>query len=236
MLPPDTTSNLMPWRLMVTVIQMSGCFPYKMLEGGGLPKFSLVLCLWSVFLELFLCTRLSVIYQAISKLYLTHELGIVAFVYLVLINMTVICITPFLVAVKSASLAVLLSDLSRKEGCSPIPILHWCGRPKTIAVLSLFIFLTVFSTIYMTSLEKVHFLEILLIFIASFFYNLLHVLPSQMFSLVFGIIAHRLVVTTDATVVKISTCLAPDRTFICESDVEAALWALDDLDTVIREV
>lgn len=234
--PPETSSNLLPWSIIVPVMQMSGCFPYRMSKKASLPIFSLPLFLWGVFFELFQFTSFTMIYLTISEVYLTPEVGTIVYIFCLGVAMVVVWTTPFLITIKSTSLAILLSDLSRLPVVAPSPARRWYCRPKTLGFLSSFMFLTMFLTHYITTWGFRLFLEISGVFISCFAYSASRVLPSQLCCMVFGLLGHRLVATTGATVAKVSTRLAKDGTFKCENDLEAAISELCDLDAVIREV
>ncbi|KAG0715673.1 hypothetical protein GWK47_011411 [Chionoecetes opilio] len=62
------------------------------------------------------------------------------------------------------------------------------------------------------------------------------VLPEELPAMVFGLLARRLLVAMEATVVTVSGLLAPDGFFKRESDVTVATEAMRDLQAVIREV
>lgn len=81
-----------------------------------------------------------------------------------------------------------------------------------------------------------HFVEVALQSIVCFLCAVSFLLPEELPSMVFGLLGRRLVVATEATVATVSTLLALDGSFTCESDVEAAMLALSDLDAVIQEV
>lgn len=69
MLPPDTTSNSVPWGVMVLLMQTLGCFPYKMSANSDPPTFNVKLCLLGAFEQVFV---LSVNTMGLKIMFLSH--------------------------------------------------------------------------------------------------------------------------------------------------------------------
>lgn len=237
MLPPDISSNLLPWRVMVPLMQLSGCFPYKMSTTGGPPAFSLTLCLWAVFYQMVTIPTIFMIFTSAAKYHLTPKLGTTVFIYISSFSLCIVSLLPLLLGVKSPELAEALHALSGLQGVAPPPAQRWYCKPPTLAFLSLFICSTVFMTWYVTTAwEYQEFLAVVLMLATSVWFNLHLVLPVQLFAMVFGLLARRLVASTMHTVAVVSAFLVHDGSVKSESDVRAAMLELCDLQAAIREV
>lgn len=173
---------------------------------------------------------------SISELFLTQEVGTRAFVYASVFGIVILWFTPWIMSVKSSALAALLHDLSRVEGVSTPSSRRWYCIRSTLTFLFSILVLAAFLTYYFTTWGYLRFLEVSVIYFSSFVYGIHRAVPSQLCSMVIGLLARRLVVATEATVAKISTFLVQDGSFTCDSDVDTAVKALRDLDALIREV
>lgn len=237
MLPPDITSNSVPWGVMVLLMQTLGCFPYSMSVKSGPPTFSVPLCLLGAFEQVFL---LSVNSMAIKIMFLSHfneDIGTATYICSVFSMITTVSACPVVLTMKSPALAALLHDMSRiKEVLSP-PSHRWYCQPLTLTYLSVITIFTMASS--MTSSKDMgfsYFVEEAALVFACFFCGTFFLLPEELSSMVFGLLGRRLVVATEDTLAKVSTLAAPDGSFQSESDEEAAMLALRDLDAVIHEV
>lgn len=236
MFPPETSSNVLPWHVLVPVMQICGCFPYRMSATGGTPTFSLSLLLWAVAVELFMFPVYFMANRIISEQHLTSEFGTFALVYSWGVSCTVVCLTPILLGVKSATLAALLHELSGMQGIFPPVARRWYCRPKALALLSLCMFWIGFQMYVAITWRMEQFFEIFSSVFAAFMYTMNSVVPTQLCSMLFGLLARHVEAATEATVVTVSSLLIPDGSFKCDKDVEVAMLALRDLDAVIREV
>lgn len=237
MLPPDTYSNLLPWGVMVPLMQLSGCFPYKMSMTGGPPAFSLPLCLWAVFYQMFTFSTFSMTCMEIAKFHLTPQLGSKVFIYSGSFTLIVMSFLPFLVGVKSPELAAILHAMSRVQGATPPLKYRWYCRLKTLAFLFLFPSTTMFMTWYVTTnWNRQEYLDVMLVIYLGVGYNFHLLLPILLPAMVFDFLALRLLAATKDTVGVVSGFLAHDGSVESESDVRTAMLALCDLDAAIREV
>ncbi|XP_050724714.1 uncharacterized protein LOC127002696 [Eriocheir sinensis] len=237
MLPPDTSSTMFPWRVVVPAMQVYGCFPYRMSATSKPPTFSLPLCLWSIF-AFFLqaLTALETTEMLLQQTY-TTQLGNIAYTSTAILSMAVLCVTPAAMGVRSGRLAGILHDLSGITEVSPPPSYRWYCKPQTL----LAIFFVVGHTILSVVLTIVSFATNTTIYImmlppVNTLYWIGYIVPQEVTSMVFGLLGRRLVAATENTVARVSMLLAPDGSLQCETDVGAALRAVRDLEAVIREV
>lgn len=237
MLPPETSSNLVPWRVMVTVMQVCGSFPYRMSVSSAPPTFSLPLLLWAASEQLLL---VSTNIMTFSTMYYSHikiDIGIAAYVCTSVVMMVTLSSGPVILTVKSPALASLLHDLSAIKGVSPPSSHLWYRKPQTLALLSsLSVFIMQTSLSFLIMMEAYSLPEGVLHVFVCFLVPLTFLIPVELPSMMFSVMARRLLAATEATVAMVSTFLTPDGSFKCESDQEAALLALRDLEVVIQEV
>lgn len=81
-----------------------------------------------------------------------------------------------------------------------------------------------------------NFVEVALLVLATSHCALNFLLVEELPSIVFSLMARRLVTATEATVAMVSSLLALDGSFKREGDVDAAVMELRDLEAVFREV
>ncbi|KAG0721777.1 hypothetical protein GWK47_000643 [Chionoecetes opilio] len=236
MLPPGTTYSLLPWRVLVTLMQLCSCFPYRIPATSDPPVFSLPLCLWNVFLQLLLIAMNCIAYRDIFVGNLSSDIGTAVYIYAVT-AMTVVAFGASLVTgFRSSMLANMLHDLSVMKYISPPPKYRWYHNTKTIVSMLLMVIISI--CIGGESLISMNFPMswIILFGPLAFANNAMLLLPQELPAMVFGLLARRLLVATEATVVTVSGLLAPDGYFKRESDVTAATEAMRDLQAVVREV
>lgn len=237
MLPPDTPSTLLPWRVMVPVMQLYGCFPYRVSEKSGPPTFSLALCLWSFFQQFLLILINIRCFNIIFVQHLTSDLGTAAFIIVTAISMVGFSLTPTCMGIRSSTLAALLSDMSDIKDIILPPKYRWYCKLKTLVVMiSVPIASTYLGWMSCVMLGSISFFEMVVLVYVCMIWCTAYLLPEELCSMVFCLLARRLVAATEDTVSKVSMLLAPDGSYKRESDVEAAMLALRDLDAVIQEV
>lgn len=221
---------------MVPLMQLCGGFPYKMSVKSDPPTFSLALCLWSVFVEFLLIMLNVVSFHTMFLKYFTKDLGTASYILSSVVMMATVSLVPISMAMKSPTLAALIHDMSLIEGVSPPPSHRWYCKPKTLLFLTTACGFTVFST--WDSFLLMGFTcitEMIPLAFVCFICTVCFLLPEELTSMVFGLLARRLVTATEATVATVSTLLTPDGSE-CESDVEGAVLALRNLDAIIQEV
>ncbi|XP_050702193.1 uncharacterized protein LOC126988221 [Eriocheir sinensis] len=236
MLPPDTSSTLFPWRVVVAAMQVHGCFPFRMSATSDLPTFSLPLCLWSLFPFLAQVAWICMSFEEYVLRDFSLDVGTIAYVTGFMLLSVSVCLTPVVVGVKSAGLARLLNDLSKVTGVSPPHSYRWYCKPKTQLIMFGVIgnmILSLYATVQLGFTTAAH---VVFIFIAAILFSMDFFLPDEVFSMVCGLLGRRLVTATEATVATLSMVLASDGSFKSEGDLEAAMVRLRDLDVVIREV
>ncbi|XP_050706261.1 uncharacterized protein LOC126991595 [Eriocheir sinensis] len=237
MLPPDTSSNPLPWRVMVTVMQVQGSFPYKIYATSDHPTFSLGIFLWSIFLQVFM---FAMSFHGALAFFSEVELdlGTTAFISSAVFMMVVLSLTPIVLGVNSSRLARLLHDMSVKKGVSPPPSSRcWYCSPQTLTLLIILSLYTIVNAyMSMNAVGTSGYIGVLLFLPISLTSGVSYLLPGTFSSMLFGLMTRRLVAATEDTVSKVSMLLAPDGSYKRESDVEAAMLALRDLDAVIQEV
>lgn len=235
MLPPNPTS-LLPWSVLVPVMQLNGCFPYRLSAKGDPPVFSLHLFLWAVLLQLMKITALSVSFARNYMVYLSSDVGTATYFGTLAVMMFTLCAASILLGMRSRLLATLLHEISSITCVSPPPGKKWCNL-KTIRLI---LFLAGFSSFAVWyGSRKLGFTNItgIVIFMpACLSIFMSYFMPEEVSSMVFGLLARRLVAATETVVAKVSSLLAPDGSCKCDSDVDVAVLALRDLDAVIREV
>lgn len=237
MLPPDTSSNSLPWRVMVLLMQIFGSFPYRMSATSGPPTFSVPLFLLGAFEQVFVLSLNIMAFKIMFISFFDEDIGTATYICSIFVMITTVCSCPVVLAMKSPALATLLHDMSRIKEVSPSPSHRWYCQPLTLTYLSSVTMFTVVSSL--TSIKTMgfsHFVEEAALVFTCFFCGAFFLLPEELPSMVFGLLARRLVAATEDTVANVSTLLAPDGSFKGESDVEAAMLALRDLDAVIHEV
>ncbi|KAK8381297.1 hypothetical protein O3P69_018407 [Scylla paramamosain] len=151
-----------------------------------------------------------------------------------LVGMT---LSNVIMAVKSNKLAALLHDLSRFKDVSPPPTRRWYCKPKTI-VFSVSLITVVFLMAWTSALTiNVSILCSALVLLPTSLIGLVsQLLPMELPSMVFELLARHLLVATEVTMAKVSFLLNTDGCFKCEDNVKAAKEAMRDLEAVIREV
>ncbi|XP_063845705.1 uncharacterized protein LOC135091725 isoform X2 [Scylla paramamosain] len=237
MLPPDVSSSLVPWRVMVFLIQLCGCFPFRISDTDAPPVFSLYLSLWSVFI---MFTTTCVHFMGYSQIFFRYaalNIGTAVYVYTVMALLVGMTLSNVIMAVKSNKLAALLHDLSRFKDVSPPPTRRWYCKPKTI-VFSVSLITVVFLMAWTSALTiNVSILCSALVLLPTSLIGLVsQLLPMELPSMVFELLARHLLVATEVTMAKVSFLLNTDGCFKCEDNVKAAKEAMRDLEAVIREV
>ena len=236
MLPPDTPASLMPWRVLVRVMQVWGCFPYRISPTRAPPVFSLPLFLWGVFIQLLTIGISCVSFQKFIDLYQTSDVGSFVFLYSSAVMLAVICFIPILLTIKSDKLAALLHDMSLMKEVFPRPK-NRCGfHNKTLSMLASFVIFGIGMTWYSYNFMDCNYHEALVLMTWSASCNAILYSHESLVTILMDLLGRRLVVVAEATVTAFSTLLAPDGSFYCSSDEAAALLALHRLDSVIREV
>lgn len=236
MLPPDTASTLLPWRVVVAAMQLQGCFPFRMSATSGLPTFSLPLCLWSVFAFLLRMALLCSTTKEYVLQNLSLDVGTILYLCMGALLSVCLCLIPIAMGVRSAWLARLLHDLSEVSGVSPPHTHRWYWKPQTLIFMFCVIAFLAISTrdVVQMGFTSVGFNVALL---ATNILSLMDfMLPEEVLSMVAGLLGCRLLAATEATAATLSVLLAHDGSFKIESDMEAAMLQLRDLDGVIREV
>ena len=176
-------------------------------------------------------------YSEIFLVYQRKDLGTFTFICTSGIMMVTICLIPILLTVKSDVLAALLHDMSHIKGVSPPPTRRWYCKTKTIVfMLSMLMFTACMAAQTATSMKLLNIIGVVFLTTMSFLCGLIYLLPEEVPSMVFNILARRLLVATEATVATVSALLTPDGSFQCESDVKTAMVKLRGLEAVIREV
>lgn len=165
------------------------------------------------------------------------DLGIFVFICSVTVMMLAINSASLTLGVKSRVLAEFIHELSNIKGVISHPTKRWYCRPIMLALVTSSMLNLTFAMCYITSVWGItHFLELSssMFLIISLLLNIL--IPGQLSSMVFGLLARRLVAATEATVATVSKLLVQDGSFNCESDFSVAMQAMSELDAVIREV
>lgn len=165
----------------------------------------------------------------------TTEVVVITFNITGITLLVFMCLTPAVMGVASGKMARLLHDLSKITDVGPPPTYRWYCKPLTLVVMFSGISYMIY-TMYMTAQR---FINILVYIISLIVYcpNVLgNVLPQQVTSMVFGLLASHLMAATKAAVATISPLLALDGSFKCDKDEVAAMEALRHLDAAIREV
>ncbi|KAK8381295.1 hypothetical protein O3P69_018405 [Scylla paramamosain] len=231
MLPQDT-SGLLPWRMTVPVLQVFGCFPYKLCATSGPPVFSLPLLLWCIFVHLYLTCGSCMAFTKIFGTYSAPDLGTIFFMYGVAFLMATVTLTPFFMTMRSSKLTALLHDMSR-IGVVPR---EYKIRPKNLIIMLTMVIFMVFATWFSNCVLKFEFHETVLVFFWSISWNLSIFMPDSCFSSLLDLLIRYLLLVTESTVAAVSKLLGPDGSFSGEDDAEAALLALRDLESLILEV
>ncbi|KAG0720593.1 hypothetical protein GWK47_006673 [Chionoecetes opilio] len=229
MLPLDIVSSLLPWRVMMTLMQLCSCFPYRIPATSDPPVFSLPLCLWNVFLQLLLIATNCNAYKVMLVVNLSSDIGTAVYIYGVTAMMVVVCVASMLTGLRSTMLADMLHDLSVMKDISPAPRYRWYHNTKTIVSMLLMVIIAICIGRESIISMKHSMSWIILYGPLNFACNAMFMLPQELPAMVFGVLAHRLLVATEATVVTVSGLLAPDGSFKRESDVTAATEAMRDL-------
>ncbi|XP_063845709.1 uncharacterized protein LOC135091727 isoform X2 [Scylla paramamosain] len=239
MLPPDVSSTVVPWRVMVFLIQLCGCFPFRISDTDAPPVFSLYLFLWSVIVMFMTtCANFTGFREILFKrTSITSNVGTVVYVYTILVLVVGMTLSNVIMAVKSNKLAALLHDLSRFKDTSPLPTHPWYCKPKTLVIL-ISMMTVVFLMAWTSALTmNVSVLCKTLVILPTYFISLLSLLlHTELPSVVFGFLARHLLAATEVTMAKVSFLLNIDGCFKCEDNVKAAKEAMRDLEAVIREV
>lgn len=236
MLPPNTSSSLLPWSLVVLVMQVNGCFPYKMSEKDGKPVISLYLFLWGICMQLMMIISIALVFNKDFLVYFNYDVGTTTYMGTIIVMLSALCVEPVLLGVRSKLLADLLQDMSAITCVSPPSAQRWFN-PMTMALLLLLTFFSGCSLWFgSTKMGFTNILGIIIFAPACLNLGVSFMLPKEVSAMVFGSLARRLLVTTEDTVARVSTLLAPDGSFKCKSDMQAAMLTLRDLDAVIREV
>lgn len=237
MLPPDSPSTVLPWRVAVGLMQVYGCFPYRVLASNERHTFSVALCLWSIFQQLYILALNCMSFRNIYVHNQDNDLGTATFIGITSVAMIGFSLAPSFIAIESSKLANLLHNMSDIRETSLPPTYRWYCKPKTV----LFLISAIAFSVYLvwTSYNVLgldDFIGIIISCHACVIWCIGYLLPVEVFSLVFDLLARRLVAATETTAVKISKLLASDGSFKYESDVQVAMQELRDLDAVIQEV
>ncbi|XP_045116385.1 uncharacterized protein LOC123507531 [Portunus trituberculatus] len=239
MLPPDVSWTPVSWRVMVFLMQLCGCFPFKISATDDPPMFSVYLFLWSVFV-IFITTSIHFSgYREVFFTQVSSSVGTTIFVYTVLALMAGMTLSNVIMAMKSNNLANFLHDLSRFKGASPSPARRWYSKPKTLVFTITLMIAGIMMT--WTTLQSMQATSPCLAVIAlptSLIGLVNFVLPMELPSMIFGLLVGHLVVATETAVARVSFLLDSDTdgSFKCEDKMKAANEALGDLEAIIREV
>lgn len=216
-------------------MQVQGSLPYRMSATREPPTFCLPLLLWSVFTFIMQVALMYTVGDVSIFQYASPEVGSIVFTVSAILMISVVCMTPVALAVRSGMLARLLHDMSKITEVAPPPSYYWYCKPKTLLLIFAGMITHVFSVFSFigmgfTTTMIVIFMPFALLTEMNLF------VPGGVSFMVFGLLGHRLVAATEATVARISILLAHDGSFKREKDVQTAMLALQDLDAVIREV
>ncbi|KAK8381648.1 hypothetical protein O3P69_018630 [Scylla paramamosain] len=231
MLPQDT-SGLLPWRMTVPLLQVFGCFPYKLCATSGPPVFSLPLLLWCIFVHMYLTCGSCMGLTKIFGTYSAPDLGTVFFMYGIAVLMAILTLTPFFMMMRSSKLTALLHDMSR---IVVVPR-EYKIRPKNLIIMLTIVIFMVFATWFSNCVLKFEFHETVLVFIWNISCNLSIFMPDSCFSSLLDLLTRYLLLATESKVAAVSKVIGPDDSFSREDDAEEALLALRDLESLILEV
>ena len=231
MLPQDTC-GLLPWRVTVPLMQVFGCFPYKLTNTSGPPVFSLPLFLWCIAVHLYLACMSSLTYVQVFQMYSAPDLGTVFFLYCVALMMVTVTISPVLLTMKSSKLAAFLHDISQIMGVSQ----GYKISPKNFGIMLTMVTFIVFSSWFSFYVLNSEVFEFVMIFLWSISWNLSIFMPESCFASLLDLMTRYLLLATESTVATVSKLLGPDGSFSGEDDAKEALLAMRNLESLIRKV
>ncbi|KAG0720459.1 hypothetical protein GWK47_048470 [Chionoecetes opilio] len=167
---------------------------------------------------------------------LSSDIGTVVYIYAITAMTVMGFVASLVTGLKSTMLADMLHDLSLMKDISPPPRYRWYHNTKTIVSMLLMVIISI--CIGRESVISINLPMSWIILFGPFNFACIamFVLPEELPAMVFGLLARRLLVATEATVVTVSGLLASDGSFKRESDVTAATEVMRDLQAVIREV
>ena len=217
-------------------MQMCGCFPYKISATSAAPVFSLPLCLWSIFLLMLTGAINCVAFKEMFLMHITSNVGTTVYVYAMITTLVTLLMSLIIFAVKSDELCDILHDMSQIKGVTLPPTYRWYCKKKTLLTLLLIIVFSIIMQRFNSAQMNMPIIGNMLIFSITIINGMSFLLPEEVSSMVFNLLARRLLVATETTVATVSALLTPDGSFQCESDVKTAMVKLRDLEAVIREV
>ncbi|XP_045116390.1 uncharacterized protein LOC123507534 [Portunus trituberculatus] len=237
MLPSDAPLTVLPWRILVPLLQLYGCFPYRISSTNSPPVFSLPLCLCSVAMQLLMVILFSK-WSGVNHIsFFSLDMGTICYIFSTIVVLVSLWLAGFILLINSVAVAALLHDLSQMKNVFSPSWRHWLCNARTLLMLAYGIILTCFSlTFTLFAVRPSTVLETLFLTMAAVVCSVIFWLPIELFYSVLAVQAHHLLVNTKATATKVSAFLAGNESFKCESDVKTTMAALVHLDAVIQEV
>lgn len=236
MLPPDTSSNMMSWHGLVFLLQVFGWFPYRMSTSSAAPVFSLPLCLWSIFLQIFVTALCFQFYYEVQNLYAKPDLGILLMLLSTGFMVCSVYVTPLVLRIKGNKLAALIHDLSQMKSVFSVHTRRWYCQVKLQFDLFIIVVIAASMTGYSYTAIGLKYYEIPMIFYWTTACCMSFFLSYTLFAKILDFLSSNLMVQTKTTVAVVSPLLTPLGSFNNENDLEEALLALHDLDAIVREV
>lgn len=107
-LPRDTKAGTMSWRSLVLALQLLGMFPFSVSKAHSTPKFSLLLCLWSVVWQSFTVFLCFLVVRDLIFPIMLPNVGSVAFIYGVILLQVSQVLMSLTMLVHSSKLSKIL--------------------------------------------------------------------------------------------------------------------------------
>lgn len=227
-LPQESNCGSLSWRFLILGLQFIGAFPYTVSELNQTPRFSIKLCLWSIYMQTSSIFTGAMMASWIVLPLLTPDVGNMAFIYSSLLMFLATTATPLVMAFSSKKLANLLSGLGAEERVKVQARKNWYCNRRTIvfniAFLAYQCFVITFAIIFIqlgSLVEKIYTL------IAGFVFFLETFLPLEISEKTFDLLSKQLTFAANLTF---------DIASANRENTAAIFSALHSLDCTVRKV
>lgn len=154
MVPPDTDCGLLRWCTLVMGLQVLGMFPFKLSKTHSTPKFSILLCLWSIFLQVTMIWMGILTFKVLVVHRITTSINSMAMAYCLIFLFASYTIVSFYMLVKSRTLGFMLVNFSKALQTTEPEKDKRCCQKGLVVFLTPIIFLASFILWYCIVVEK----------------------------------------------------------------------------------
>lgn len=240
MLPDNTEVGVMSWRALVRGMQVLGMFPYIVPKTGvhTEPQFSLILCLWGIFVQLFAYGAAIDLIRFWFAPLLSPNIGSVTFAASLSSIHLSSTIASTIMLVNSKHLASLLADFSTTPKQTSDVDKQRFPKRRLCSALILNLGLNIFGLWYFVGAPFVRNTVIFVYFTLYsqvIFWSLIASIDLSNKS--FDLLSSQILVIARDTVKTSTSLLDPvSGDLVHEEDIKTVLFSLQEMDRKIRQV